>query len=142
MPVQRGLPIIFDESGAFETTKRLIAHNVSQADLSPDACVGYRYGSAPNVLCRLVQATPTPTPTPPAALCTATVLDDPVRLRVSRDTSENSWLFRVNSNGRVQDAKAPTSAYPDLPINGDSVTLYAMTWAGETIVGEDRIVCA
>ncbi len=32
-----------------------VAHNVSQADLSPDACVGYKYGSAPNVLCRLVQ---------------------------------------------------------------------------------------
>ncbi len=130
---------IFDETGDFETTKRLVAQNISQADLSPDACVGYKYGSAPNVLCRLVQVSPTPTPTPPAALCTATVIDDPVRFRVSRDTSENSWLFRVNSDGYVQNAKAPTPAYPDLPTNDDSVTIYAMTWAGETTVGEDRI---
>jgi hypothetical protein len=57
MPVQRGLPIIFDESGAFETTKRLIAQNISQADLSPDACVGYRYGNS-RINCRVVQAHP------------------------------------------------------------------------------------
>ncbi|MCE7949324.1 MAG: hypothetical protein DYG88_18040 [Chloroflexi bacterium CFX4] len=46
---------LFDETGDFETTKRLMAQNISQADLSPDACVGYRYPFPSGVRCRLVE---------------------------------------------------------------------------------------